>query len=153
MMLTLAEAVLSDRAREFLEYMKWDFREGRGSSTEIGRQIAMVVAAFLIFVVVLYSLSVAQRRRNHPVAHQPRKLFRTLLRTLDISLGDRILLQWVARSSGLRQPTAILLSPELLKLASRRWSERVILTSARTASWTRLSRVCEKIHGQPFSDD
>ena len=152
MMSMLAEAVMSDRAREFLEYMKWDFREGRGSSSEIGRQILMVIAAFLVFVAILYWLSLAQKRRSNPVAHQPRKLFRYVLRGLELSLGDRILLQFVARASGLKQPTAILLSPELLERASRRWTGRVILQSVRTASWARLSRVCERIHGRPFGD-
>ncbi len=152
MTIILAEAVMSDRAREFLEYMKWDFREGRGSSTEIGRQIAIVFTVFLVFIVVLYSLSVLQRRRTNPVARQPQKLFRSLLRGLSLSTLDRILLRMVARSSGLQQPAAMLLSPELLERASRHWNEQVMLQSVRSSTWTRLSEVCRQIHGQPFGE-
>lgn len=152
MSVMLAEAVLSDRAREFLEYMKWDFREGRGSSTEIGRQIAYVLAAFLVFLLILYWLSVAQRRRTNPIARQPQKLFRVLLRDLGLSLVDRVLLKSVARTSGFKQPAAMLLSPDLLERASRRWHDGVMLQSVRSAAWTRLSEVCRRIHGQPFNE-
>lgn len=153
MTLMIAEAVLSDRARQFLEYMKWDFREGRGSSTEIGRQIAYVLAAFLVFLLVLYWLSVAQRRRTNPIARQPQKLFRAVLRDLGLSFSDRLLLQSVARTSGFKQPTAMLLSPELLERASRQWHDGVLLKSVRSAAWRRLSAACRQIHGQPFGDN
>lgn len=153
MNLMLAEAVLSDRARAFLEYMKWDFREGRGSSGDIGRQIGYVLAAFLVFLVLLYWLSVAQRRRSHPIARQPQKLFRALLRDLGLPLGDRILLKWVARTSGFKQPAAMILSPELLERASRSWNSRMILGSVRSAAWGRLSRACQHIHGQGFGEE
>jgi hypothetical protein len=151
-MMLLAEAQLSDKTRDFIKYMHWDFNENRGTPTQILYQIGLVILALVALFGILFVLGVFQTRSSDPVARQSRRLFRWTLGKLGLSAGDRALLHMVARASGLKHPAAMLLSPEMLERSGRRWADRVLVTPLRNMGWRRLSALSRELHGRPLPD-
>jgi len=93
-----------------------------------GSPLAPVVAVVVLVVLagVLSLLNRLQQRGGvRAKADDPKRLFRAVLRTLDLSVTQRDLLRRMAAELRVEHPTAMLLTPGLFAEHAGRWTKEV----------------------------
>lgn len=90
--------------------------------------ILLAIAAIVGAVLLVNHMQ--HRRSAGHLDNDPRKLFRTALRQLPLSVFQRDLLQRIERDLSLDQPAVIFLSPQLFADHARAWIDRQTMTDS-----------------------
>ncbi|MCG8405131.1 MAG: hypothetical protein MI923_08050 [Phycisphaerales bacterium] len=115
--------------------------------------VKLILVYIVILLAVIVSLLLVKKFRLHKegslAPQQPFKLFNRVLKQMEISLVDRILLRMLARSTHMLQPTVMLFSPELFEQHAGRWADSITFKFAQSHARRRLNAVAEKAFGAP----
>ncbi len=92
--------------------------------------IILVAVAIAVFALILHFILYYEKRLQKPKqTSNPEKLFREVLKQLELSIPQRALLARMARDLRVPSPTQMLLSPKLLSQASQQWLSTVRIAS------------------------
>lgn len=111
------------------------------------QSIIFILIAVILAVVValLVARRLRRRKTGEMFANRPYKLFTWSLKRLGIGWLDRVLLRHAARQCGLRQPTVMLFSEELLQRTVGQWIDRINFTPFRNHARSRYEVLQDKI--------
>jgi len=112
--------------REHFSKSAWDPESWKG--------IIIVAAAITIFVLILHFVLYCEKRSAKPrQANSPTRLFRDVVKQLQLNAAQRSLLTAMARDLKLESATHMLLSPKLFEQARQKWTSMVQPDSAARA--------------------
>jgi hypothetical protein len=95
------------------------FADGGGWADMVLTLLGLAVFVGLLFVV----FEVQRRIRRKEIDH-PRKLFRTLMTQLGLTVRQRDLLRRMARELRIEHPTILLLGPGIYRSYAERWTSQ-----------------------------
>jgi hypothetical protein len=135
-------------AQDPLESIQKRFTEGGSLAAALG-----VLALIVLFLVVLALLQRMQtKRRPESVANDPRKLFNTILRRLDLTVVQRDQARRMVRELRLEHPTFVLLGPEIFRRHAEAWRVKCRESAGRRPpSEKDLAALFEAIFGEPLA--
>ena len=125
----LVQTTSADRLQSIQQYLN---REGSGWGALLA---ALGLVALILVIVLAYTL---QQRARRGDVHRPRKLFRRMLRRLELAIPQRDLLQRMAADLGLENPTTLLLARSIFEKHAGDW-----LNAGRSAGLEDRGRIAE----------
>lgn len=140
-MIALVLAQVTSARNERLQGMQSRFNE---PDPQVYAQILVAVGAIVAIFIIIRLLDYAQKRRASAVKAQPMSLYLRVQAQLGLTWWDRWCLWHLARSAGVANPTALLISPVLFDRATQRY-----LSSGRHAgSASTLASIRSRLFGQ-----
>ncbi len=113
-------------------------------------ELLIILATLVVIALGLMILAGLQRTKRQRSPRNPGRLFREVLRPLELSFSERLLLRRVARNLKLNQPTMLLLSPQYFSQSADNLLKHSPWASARTSLRARLEAISRKLFGQPL---
>jgi len=120
------------------------FRRSGNEPTDFRNLYFFLAIVAVLLVLLVIARNVQQRSGGEPNLRKPYALFAHLLRKLGVGPADRLLLRYAARKCRLRQPTVMLLHPDLLWNSVGRWADSLSFAPFRDYARQRLAAVAAR---------
>ncbi len=120
------------------------FRRSGAEPTDFRNLYFFLAIVAVLLVLLVIARNVQQRGGSEPSPRKPYALFSHMLRKLGVGLTDRVLLRYAARKCHLRQPTVMLLHPDLLWNSVGRWADSLTFAPFRDYARQRLAAVAAR---------
>lgn len=148
-MIPLSAILAQTRLTQRLKSLEDAFKQANTAPPDWGTiAVLITVLAAVIFALVL-TRRIRQRQSGELFAKRPYKLFAYALRELGVRYSDRVLARMAARSCGLRQPTVMLFSPDLMESTIGHWANSLALGPLRRHARERFNVIAAKAFPQP----
>jgi hypothetical protein len=99
-------------------------QEGFRQESSLGPVLWSCVGIVVATIIVLLIARVQRRKSGDFVPNDPKRLFQSLMDRLELSEGNRSLLESMAREMRLKHPAVLLLAPAVFDRAAQLWSAR-----------------------------
>lgn len=127
--------------------------EGKITPTGYFILISFTVAIAIFIVISLLRAKRAKQMENFPPIYgDADQLLEQLSDITGLGLSERWLLRKLAREMRIPQPTAFLLSPELLSQASDFWQQRHNLATTKAWGIAKLDYISRQVFSVPISE-
>lgn len=147
----IAGALLAEVENPLLERLT-GLRQGFNTQQTVASDLkAFLWFALGVCVILAILFAWAGRRQKRllaPMEPRPRRLFGQALRHFGIPLHHRLLIEWLARRSELRHPTAILVSSDLFDSRLVRTAEELPFAPLRRYARGRLAALRRAAFGE-----
>ncbi|MFH1416676.1 MAG: hypothetical protein ABII12_00095 [Planctomycetota bacterium] len=91
------------------------FNKTESNSSDLAPLLGFIAGVLGLVAMILVVRRICRGKTDKPTARRPSKLFTVSLKQMGVSFSDRILMRIIASKTGLKHPTLMLLSPELLE--------------------------------------
>ena len=118
---------------------------GRAENFGYTGYVIGAAAGLVLLLILAKILQQARQERTEQVPEDPEGFFAGLLKTLELTEGDKRLLRELARGARLAHPAMCLLSPELLSWAGELWRQEAGEKNASQEKLNRLEELKNKI--------
>ena len=107
-----------------------------------------VVAGLVCLLLILALLRARKETQDGSTrGSRPRRLFNKALKSLGVSLPDRVMMRMIARKARIPQPSVMLFSPALLQRHSAAWIDSIGVPMIRRRARARLKVVAARAFG------